>query len=156
MSGGSYSYIYSRLSEECESRMYDAEMNDLITDLCKVLHDLEWWKSDDISEEQYRNTLMEFKTKWFKGNREERLKEYIDKQVGMVRSELYALIGEPYEAEPIVKHKAERRGHWIFKEPTENGEGRFECSECTKSDIHSLAIGVPYCWYCGAKMEEQA
>ena len=42
MSGGSYSYIYSTLSMECANRMYDAEMNDLIEDLCDVLHDLEW------------------------------------------------------------------------------------------------------------------
>ena len=39
MSGGTYDYIYSRLSEECENRMYDAEMDDLIKDLCEVLHD---------------------------------------------------------------------------------------------------------------------
>lgn len=59
--------IYSRLSNECEGRMHDAEMDELITDLCKVLHDLEWWQSDDISEDDYRNTLAKFKDKWFKG-----------------------------------------------------------------------------------------
>ena len=94
MSGGSYSYIYSTLSMECENRMYDAEMNDLIRDLCDVLHDLEWWQSGDSSEDRYRNTLTKFKAKWFKGNRQERLKCYIDEQIGMVRNQLYALIGE--------------------------------------------------------------
>ena len=99
MSGGSYNYIYSRLSEECENRMYDAEMDDLIKDLCEVLHDLEWWQSCDSSEEKYRVTLARFKAKWFKGNRKERLKGYIDDQIGIVRNQLYALIGEPTEAD---------------------------------------------------------
>lgn len=96
MSGGSYSYVYARLSEECEGRMYDDEMDDLIKDLCEVLHDLEWWQSSDTSEETYRNTLTAFKKKWFKGDRTERLKRYIDEQVGMVKERLYTLIGEPY------------------------------------------------------------
>ena len=99
MSGGSYNYIYSRLEEECSGRMYDAEMNDLIKDLCKVLHDLEWWRSCDSSEERYRKTLGAFKKKWFKGDREQRLKGYIDGQISIVRSQLYSLIGEPQESE---------------------------------------------------------
>jgi len=95
MSGGSYGYIYSRLEEECLGRMYDEEMNDLIKDLCDVLHDLEWWRSCDCSEEHYRDTLAKFKAKWFTGDRQERLKGYIDEKIGFVRSELYSLIGEP-------------------------------------------------------------
>ena len=66
MSGGSYNYIYSKLSVECEGEMRDAEMDDLIKDLCEVLHDLEWWQSGDYSEDQYRETVSEFKKKWFK------------------------------------------------------------------------------------------
>lgn len=97
MSGGSYSYIYEKLSEECEDRMYDAEMDEMIKDLCKVLHDLEWWQSGDSGEERYRKTTAEFKKKWFKGDRQERLKGYIDSQIGIVRKELYQLIGEDVE-----------------------------------------------------------
>ena len=97
MSGGSYNYIYCRLLSECDGRMYDAEMNDLITDLCEVLHYLEYWQSGDTSESRYRNTLTKFKAKWFKGDRQERLKGYIDEQIGIVRSQLYSLIGEPHE-----------------------------------------------------------
>ena len=94
MSGGSYNYICYKLEEECKGAMYDAEMNDLIVDLCGVLHDLEWWQSCDISEEAYRKSLSAFKKKWFKGDREQRLKEYIDEQISAVRSQLYSLIGE--------------------------------------------------------------
>ncbi len=99
MSGGSHNYIYSRLSQECEGEMYDAEMNALIKDLCEVLHDLEWWQSGDYSEDQYRETVSEFKKKWFKGDRSTRLKDYIDEQIGIVRNQLYALIGEVEEDE---------------------------------------------------------
>lgn len=93
MSGGSYDYIYLRLLDKYENRMYDEEMNDLIKDLCEVLHDLEWWQSDDSDEQTYRDTLSRFKRKWFQGNREKRLKEYIDKQIGITRVNLYKLIG---------------------------------------------------------------
>lgn len=94
MSGGSYNYIYSKLSDECEDRMYDDEMNDMIRDLCEVLKALEWWRSSDTSEKSYRTKLYEFKRKWFNGNREERLKGYIDEQIGIVKRQLYLLIGE--------------------------------------------------------------
>ena len=95
MSGGSYNYICYKLSEECSDQMYDDEMNDLIKDLVEVLHDLEWWQDGDTDEERYRKTLSEFKTKWLGGNREERLKGYIDEQIGIVKGRLYDLIGIP-------------------------------------------------------------
>ena len=99
MSGGSHNYIYSRSSHECEGEMHDAEMNDLIKDLCEVLHDLEWWQSGDYSEDQYRKTVSEFKKKWFKVDRSTRLKGYIDDQIEAVRRKLYSLIGEEGDEE---------------------------------------------------------
>ena len=49
------------------------------------------------------------------------------------------------------------KGHWILsqsqdKEDTDNGNYRFECSNCGCSDTHSKATEVPYCWKCGADM----
>lgn len=102
MSGGSYNYIYATLSEECEGQMHDPEMDELIKDLCKVLHDLEWWQSGDTSEEKYRRTLSVFKRKWFgptNGEREKKLKKYIDNQIGITRIELYKMLGAESEAE---------------------------------------------------------
>lgn len=93
MSGGSYNYICCTLSNECEGAMYDEEMNDLIKDLCEVLHDLEWWQSGDCREEKYKETLLKFKQKWFKQCRDERLKEYVDNKLNKTRKELYSLIG---------------------------------------------------------------
>lgn len=103
MSGGSYDYICYKLSNECDGRMYDAEMNDLIKDLCEVLHSLEWWQSGDTSESSYREELSRFKAKWFKGDRQERLKGYIDEQIDIVRSQLYSLIDEPQKKEQNIE-----------------------------------------------------
>jgi len=97
MSGGSYEYISYSLASQCRGRMYDAEMEDLINDICEVLHALEWWQSGDYGEESYRKELTKFKTKWFKEDRTERLKKYIDEQIGTTRSQLYSLIGEMVE-----------------------------------------------------------
>lgn len=93
MSGGSYNYIYLSLENECVGRMHDEEMNDMIEDLCNVLHELEWWQSNDASKESYRKCVSEFKAKWFNGDREERIKGYVDKQINLVRAELYKMIG---------------------------------------------------------------
>lgn len=52
-----------------------------------------------------------------------------------------------------------KKGHWILsdyqvKEDTDNGNYRYYCSNCSHADIHARIVDVPYCWYCGAKMEE--
>lgn len=123
MSGGSYDYIYSRLEEKCSGRMYDAEMDEMIKDICQVLHDLEWWQSSDCSENEYRATLDKFKAKWFKGNREGRLKGYIDNQIGILRKQLYALIGEPIAES---KHSTIEE---LEKEPCEDAISRADIIE---------------------------
>ena len=51
-----------------------------------------------------------------------------------------------------------KKGKWILsdeqrQEDVDNGNYRFICSECGKSDIHSKAVTVSFCWNCGAKME---
>ena len=45
MSGGHYNYMYCRIEDEYVDRMYDSQLNEMMKDLCKLLHDLEWWKS---------------------------------------------------------------------------------------------------------------
>ena len=93
MSGGSHGYICYRIEEELCGQMYDAELNDLMKDIVKLAHDLEWYDSSDIGEESYKKTVAEFKRKWFKAEREDRLKVYIDDAMEKLRSEMYLLIG---------------------------------------------------------------
>ena len=64
MSGGSYNYEFGRIEDEYVGKMYDSQLNAMMKDLCKLLHDLEWWQSCD--EERYRDTVRKFKKKWFK------------------------------------------------------------------------------------------
>jgi hypothetical protein len=84
MSGGSYDYTCFRFEEYYTDKMYDIELNEMVVDLYQVLHDLEWWKSMDIGEEQYRETVRVFKDKWF-GKRDLRLRELIQSELGKVQ-----------------------------------------------------------------------
>lgn len=44
-------------------------------------------------------------------------------------------------------------GYWIDSCETESGNHYYYCSHCGKGDIHSPSVEVPYCWYCGSKMQ---
>jgi hypothetical protein len=72
MSGGSYEYGCFKIEELYVGAMHDDEMNEMMKDLYNVLHDVEWWQSADIGEEDYRKTVKNFKDKWF-GKRDENL-----------------------------------------------------------------------------------
>ena len=92
MSGGSHNYIYYKIEEELCGNMHDAELNDLMSDIVELVHDLEWYDSGDYSEKEYKDCVDKFKAKWFKGDRTERLKGYIDKAIDDVRKEMYKLL----------------------------------------------------------------
>lgn len=94
MSGGSRDYICYKIENELCGRMYDDELNDLMEDVSKLAHDVEWLDSADIGSDDYMKTVTEFKQKWFKGDRQTRLKPYIDRQIEDIKKKLYALIGE--------------------------------------------------------------
>ena len=66
MSGGSFNYLYSMVEYTYVRHMEDEELDSLMADLCELLHDLEWYVSGDIDEEDYRESVREFKTKWLK------------------------------------------------------------------------------------------
>lgn len=57
---------------------------------------------------------------------------------------------EPF-TEPV------KTGKWIDIREESDGTGNrlYECSECHHGDIHYPSVSVPYCWYCGAKMENE-
>lgn len=47
-----------------------------------------------------------------------------------------------------------KTGHWV-KEGVVDGNGNrtCRCSECGHRDIQAETQIVPYCWWCGAKMQ---
>ena len=67
MSGGSFDYEYNRIEDLYVGEMQDADLDEMMKDLCDLLHDLEWWQSCDYSEEDYRKSAKAFKQKWLRG-----------------------------------------------------------------------------------------
>ena len=97
MSGGSHNYGYRTVENEyCgydgEGKMYDAELNEMMIDIVRVLKAVEWWKSCDADEEHYRETVKKFKEKWFKGDRAERLRSIVNSECEKLREELLKIV----------------------------------------------------------------
>ena len=67
MSGGAFDYMYGRIEETYVGEMQDADLDEMMKDLCELLHDLEWWQSGDYNEEDYRKSAKAFKQKWLRG-----------------------------------------------------------------------------------------
>ena len=88
MSGGSFNYICHDVEYRCCGRMRDRELNDMMKDLVEVLHDVEWYVSGDIDWDDYQKTVGAFKQKWFKGDREERYKDYLKQEYEQLVNEL--------------------------------------------------------------------
>lgn len=93
MSGGSMGYLYYKV-EDAADCFEDKELRDLVKDLAKLLHDLEWYKSGDYGKEDYLESLNEFKHKWFAMDRNERLKKYIDETCEEFVNTLHQMLGE--------------------------------------------------------------
>lgn len=87
MSGGSYDYKSYVIEDYYVGKMYDIELNEMMEDLIKVLHDVEWWKSGDISEESYRETVNNFKKKWFKRDKVQ-IEQFIETNFEKKKNEL--------------------------------------------------------------------
>lgn len=92
MSGGSFNYNYALIRSEYCGRMEDVELDDMMDDLADLLHDLEWWKSGDYSEEDYRNTVKSFKAKWFNQTQGERLNSIVDKKCNALKRDIERMI----------------------------------------------------------------
>lgn len=92
MSGGSMDYVCYKVSE-ASSMCEDVELSELLRDAADVLHDEEWWKSCDYSEDTYRESLAAFKAKWFGADRTDRLLGYVNAEIDRCRSKCYSLIG---------------------------------------------------------------
>jgi hypothetical protein len=97
MSGGSLNYISYTIEEALVGKMEDPELNDLVKDVAQLSHDLEWYKSGDTGEDDYKKSVAMFKKKWFKTSRKERLDTLIDQRIEATRKELYEMIDVPVE-----------------------------------------------------------
>lgn len=93
MSGGHFNYAFYHL-DEYSGHMGDAELNELLEDFQKLLHDLEWYESGDIGPDGYKDTVNWFKKKWFKADRSERLERIIGVKVEELKTALIDMIGE--------------------------------------------------------------
>lgn len=93
MSGGSHNYICYRIEEDLCGQMEDRELDDLMRDIATLAHDLEWYHSADTCKDEYLESVKNFKQKWFKGDRSERLKGYVDEAITNIKSEMYTLLG---------------------------------------------------------------
>ena len=86
-----YNSIYITVKYDLVGYMYDTELDRMMEDLVPVLEDLEMWQEGDIGEEQYRETVTEFKSKWFKRSKcdiEELVNEEFEKKKQELLKEL--------------------------------------------------------------------
>lgn len=95
MSGGSFNYLYSRMEQEYKGEMHDAELEELLNDFCNLLHDLEWWQSGDYGEDQYRESVDEFKQKWHKGSVDTNYEKAYKALVKRINDDLNYVSGRP-------------------------------------------------------------
>ena len=59
---------------------------------------------------------------------------------------------------PLDNEIEPKTGKWILSdlqsiEGMENGNYYYFCSNCLHGDVHAKTQEVPYCWYCGVRME---
>lgn len=76
MSGGAYDYKYCDVDEYYVGRMYDVELDEMMKDLVDLLRSLEWWRSADACESDYREVVHTFKDKWMHRTDEDALCTY--------------------------------------------------------------------------------
>ena len=94
MSGGSWDYACYSIDEAAgHMERWDHELADLMRDLSGVCRDCEWADSSDTSRESGAESIGRFKDKWFRGDRGERLRGYVDERIASVREELVAMLG---------------------------------------------------------------
>ena len=87
MSGGSFNHKYTTFEYDYAGRMLDAELDEMMIAISKVIHDLESYNHRDISEETYRETVLDFKRKWFERS-EADIKKMIEEQFNKTKQEL--------------------------------------------------------------------
>lgn len=101
MSGGRFNYADCNLKSEMFGYggdkpinvMEDDEISELVWDVLNLIHDLDYYQSEDTCRETYIESKTEFKKKWF-GNRKIRLEKIIDRKIEDLKTEIAEMIGE--------------------------------------------------------------
>lgn len=71
----------------------DREMSEMLWDMLCVLHSFDWYKSDDTSEDTYREDVKRFKEKWLNVTAEERVRRAVEDGCQELRNEIYRMFG---------------------------------------------------------------
>ena len=61
------------------------------------------------------------------------------------------IVNGKIDSAPTIEER--KTGRWILCGDEDNGNAMYKCSLCFHSDIQAKSQVVPYCWWCGAKME---
>ena len=88
-----YNSIYLTVEYDLVGYMYDTELDRMMADLVPVLEDIEKWQEGDIGEEQYRETVTKFKSKWFK-RRKCDIEELVNEEFEKKKQELLKELGD--------------------------------------------------------------
>lgn len=93
----SNNYVY--YVNEALTYVEDAEIQNLILDTAKLLHDLEWYTENVQDPDKGQELIMDFRKKWFKMSRTKRLQEYINSALDMVKDDFNQLLEEELKKE---------------------------------------------------------
>lgn len=95
MSGGYFDYLDDRLKSEifgcCEKAkniFEDREISQLIWEVLDLIHEFDWYKSEDTCKDTYLEAKAAFKKRWF-SNRGVRVKRIVDESITDLKRELY-------------------------------------------------------------------
>lgn len=69
MSGGHYNYLFYQIEDTYKGEMEYLILEKLLVDFCKLLKELEWYRSDDTTKAAYDKVAKEFIAKWLKSSR---------------------------------------------------------------------------------------
>lgn len=90
---------YTYYIKEALDYVDDAEIQNLILDTAKLLHDLEWYRENVQDPDKGQELIMDFRKKWFKMSRTKRLQEYINSALDMVKDDFNQLLEEELKKE---------------------------------------------------------
>ena len=94
MSGGAFEGIQYKIKDTLSGQMGDPELDEMVEDFIELVYCLDYWQSGDTSEESFRESVREFKLKWFGPNeRPERLRRMIVEKCAKLKSELLMVVG---------------------------------------------------------------